>query len=195
VTISASPRGGITAIEVLASTLLAALLMAALIGMLRGLKAHERTLDAQAPRRSWQQSLDAALASDLQNAATYEATSQSVTLRGRGGRNQEGLATWRPTVVVYEIRQGPEMSWLFRRELPAPGGDAPRPDNLVIVEATEIRIACAASSGDAASAGQAPRAMSPIQLGKEAPLVDGLLIEFWGNDQREPLYSYQTRAL
>jgi hypothetical protein len=78
----AQPRNriGMTAIEVLASTLLAALLMTALVGVLRGLKATEHVLELRSSEAGWKNSLDAALAADFANARTFTWTPNSLAL-------------------------------------------------------------------------------------------------------------------
>jgi hypothetical protein len=181
-----------TALEVLAATLLAALLMGALIGVLRGLKAHERTLDIHTPRQPWQRSLGAALEADLASGSTYQWSPQSLTLRGRGGRDENGRATWLPVVITYEIRAADESSWLVRRELGAPGGSTPRPDNLVMAGVTEIRVA-PFTVDSANHNGLVPIESKPTAA--ETPLTDTLQIQFWGADRHAPLYSCQVHRL
>jgi hypothetical protein len=181
-----------TAIEVLAATLLAALLMGALIGVLRGLKAHERMLTSHAPRQAWQRSMDAVLEADLASASTYECSPQSLTLRGRGGRDENGRPTWLPAVTAYEIRATDESSWLVRRELGAPGGSALRPDNLVMAGVTEIKVAPVIQ--DSPNPTRTP-STDPKPNAAETPLTDNLQIQFWGPDRHAPLYSCQVHRL
>jgi hypothetical protein len=191
----AKNRRGMTAIEVLASTILSALLMTALIGVLRGLKAHEQTLEARVHRTSWQRSLDAAIETDLQSAVTYELSSQRLTLRGHGGRNEHGAATWLPATIIYEVCRDRDGVWLVRRELPSPGGGVPRPANLMMTGVTDIRLSATPVMDGAGDEPPASPPVDPINLNivKETPLPADLMIEFWDSNRNESLYEYRCR--
>lgn len=183
-------RPGMTAIEVLASTLLAALLMCALIGVLRGLKAQERALDLRSPKSSWQQSLDAVITRDLASAQTVEATPLSLTLRGYAGRDETGIANWLPSIIIYEVRADERRSWLVRRELATLGGDQASSANLVLAGVKEIRVGTTPTGPQ-----KTPAPAPPASFSKAAPLIDGMTIEFWGDGLQLPLYKHVYHAL
>lgn len=188
-------RRGMTAVEVLASAILSALLMTALIGVLRGLKAHEQTLESREMRKAWQRSLDAALAADLHNAVSYELAPQRLTLRGHGGQSEDGAATWLPATIVYEVCSTRDDTWLVRRELPTPGGSALRPANLVMTGVTDISMAAAPRTTEVPDGHQEspPSVAVSTAVSKETPLPADVVLEFWGAHRREPLYAYRIR--
>jgi type II secretory pathway pseudopilin PulG len=183
-------RNGMTAIEVLASTLLAALLMTALVGVLLGLKATEHALELRSSEASWKASLDAALAADFANARTFTWTPNSLALEGFGGRDAGGTPTWLPSSAAYSVEGADRSSWLVRREQAATGGASQNAANLVLQGVRQIRIrALPVNTGEIAVATPA----SPvITLGVPSPLNSEVVVEFWGQDQL--LYSYRHHA-
>lgn len=184
---------GMTAIEVLASTLLAALLMTALLGVLRGLKAQEHALELRTIDPPWKAMLDAVLAADLANARTYLSTPQSLTLQGFGGRNTAGASNWLPSTVVYSVQSDGMTSWLVRRELAAVGGAVPQAPNLVLAGVQEIRIGVmpSDSTADLGATRTPPAAAPPVGV---TPMADGLVVELWTAASNEPLYRYRHHA-
>lgn len=188
---------GMTAIEVLASTILSALLMTALIGVLRGLKAHERTLEARRPTPAWEASLEAALAADLAPASFYQLTPQALTLLGHGGRTETGTPNWLPSRVVYEVRRQGDRSALVRRELIAEGGGPSAPDNLALLGVAEIRMALASSTDQHDSPFLNENGIEPAYLPAtsiDAPLPPVMTIEL-RSPSGETIFSYRHRRL
>lgn len=169
---------GMTAIEVLASTILSALLMTALIGVLRGLKAHEQTLEQRRPEPVWQASLAAALDADLLHAVSYQLTPETLTLTGHGGRIGSGESTWLPSMIVYEVRRNDETHVLVRREVPIAGGAPTAADNVALVGVTEILLQPFTVSADAELDGmQTSQAIAPASVTVDTPLPDDFVIE------------------
>jgi Tfp pilus assembly protein PilV len=187
---------GMTAVEVLVSTILSAMLMTALIGVLRGLKAHERTLQTRRPEPVWQASLDAALAADLDHAAIYQLTPQALTLRGHGGRTESGASNWLPSQVVYEVRRNDGSQMLVRREVALAGGSVAAADNVVLLDVAEIRSAPAELSDDGASNPQniPPVDTPPTAITVDTPLPQDLSLEF-RSASGETIYRYRHRRL
>jgi type II secretory pathway pseudopilin PulG len=180
-------RSGMTAIEVLASTLLAALLMTALVGVLRGLKATEHALELRSSEASWKASLDAAMAADFANARTFIWTPNSLELEGFGGRDAGGTPTWLPSSAAYSVEGEERFSWLVRRERAAAGGASQNAANLVLQGVRQLRIgALPVSTDDVAAATPASPAIAP---GVPSPLNSDFVVELWGRDQL--LYSYR----
>lgn len=190
----ALPNRGMTAIEVLASTILSALLMTALIGVLRGLKAHEKTLQERRPVPPWQESLEASFAADLQHAVTYQSTPQSLILTGHGGRNEDGYATWTSSQVVYEIQQTETTPLLVRRELPVAGGSSVGTTNLALTGAAEIWTMTAAEPASDGEIALTPPSAPPASVSTETPLPAQLTIEL-RSPQGETLFRYRHRRL
>jgi hypothetical protein len=188
----AQPRNriGMTAIEVLASTLLAALLMTALVGVLRGLKGTEHALELHSSEEGWKASLDAAMAADFANARTFTWTPNSLALEGFGGRDAGGMPTWLPSSAAYSVEGEERSSWLVRRERAAVGGASQDNANLVLQGVRQIRIgASPESTGELAAVTPASPAIAPGIL---SPLNSDFVVELWGQDQL--LYSYRHHA-
>lgn len=190
-----SPRG-MTAVEVLASTILSAMLMTALIGVLRGLKAHEQTLQLRRPERLWQASLDAALEADLEHAVTYQITPQSLTLMGHGGRTESGASNWLPSQVVYEVRRNEGSQMLVRREVPIAGGAVTAADNVVLLDVADIRSILSASADDGANPQPTdiPTETPPTFVTVDTPLPQELTLEF-RSASGETIARYRHRRL
>jgi hypothetical protein len=187
---------GMTAVEVLASTILSALLMTALIGVLRGLKAHEQTLQSRRPTPPWQTSLEAALAADLQQASTYQLTPGMLLLTGHGGRSETGMPNWLPSRVVYEIRRTDGLDALIRREESVAGGGPSAADNIALLGASEVRIALATPT-DAPTSPLDPSATGPAyqsSVTTDTPVPAQLMIEFWSTSG-ESIFRYRHRRL
>lgn len=183
-------RVGLTAVEVLVSTLLASLLMVAMLGVLGGLKAQQAALQTRTPQRSWQRLLDAVLQRDLENSRSYELTGNALILRGFAGRDlQTGNPSWKPTTVLYQILSDKNRSWLTRRELTTVGTSALAGRTELVLAAVEAIRTSQWAQRDEAGGGLPPAAR---QQG-ETPIVDGLIIEFWGTDRGGPLYGYRFR--
>jgi hypothetical protein len=188
------PHQGMTAIEVLASTILSALLMTALIGVLRGLKAHEQTLERRRPEPVWQASLAAALNADLQHAVSYQLTPQALTLTGHGGRIESGASNWLPSMIVYEVRRNDETYALVRREVPVAGGVPLAADNVALIGVVEIRLQPAAVAADAGFEGQPAPEIAPVSVTVDSPLPDDFVLEL-RSASGEPIFRHRHRRL
>ena len=179
------PKHGLTAVEVVVSTMLASMLMVAMLGVLRGLKAHEAALDSRMPVEVWQRTLDTVLQRDLENSRSYQLTGRSLHLEGFAAREAEtGSATWEPTTIVYEIVQDGHRNWLVRGETTTPGGPGPRELVLANVSAIQAGVVIVADE-------TAPRPL-PNSTRKKMPITDGLAVEFWSTDGG-PVYGYRFR--
>ena len=186
---------GMTAIEVLASTILSALLMTALIGVLRGLKAHEQTLEQRRPEPFWQASLAAALDADLHHAVSYQLTPETLTLTGHGGRIDSGKSTWLPSMIVYEVRRNDETHVLVRREVPIAGGAPTAADNVALMGIAEIRLEPAATNVDAGVDGRQPsQAIAPASVTVDTPIPDDFELEL-RSDSGESIFRHRHRRL
>ncbi len=179
-------RQGLTAVEVVASTLLASMLMVAMIGVLRGLKAQEAALETRLPTPSWQAALDHVLQQDLVNSRTYVTSPTALVLKGFAGHNsQSGAANWQPTTITYQIVEEDERNWLVRHE-----GER---HELVLANVMSIRTGVISDEmGEVLSQGA-----TSLQ---DSPITSGLVVQFWGpNDPgktentEEPRYGYRFR--
>lgn len=111
-------RRGLTLIELVVATALAALLMAAVAGVMRSLVMQKKVLLSNDPPTPWKDRLRDQLRWDFANARRFSAEAARLRLVGYGGADFDtGALTQRPTEVVYEtIDVGPR-SWLVRREI------------------------------------------------------------------------------
>lgn len=185
-------HSGLTALEVLVATMLAAILMGALLGVLRGLKASEGALEIRSSGPAWQRQLHALLDADLANAQTYRATATEFSLTGFGGRSPDGRPTWLPGGAVYEVRATRHGAWLVRRAT-NPEAIEPSLGELTLAGVTEIRVGRTPTDAAADSiAASAPPVLQPGD-GREEPVTDDLTIEFWGEAADEPLLRHRCR--
>lgn len=153
-------RHGMTAVEVLVASMLSALLMVAVMGTMRGLKAHERALDLRDPTTSWQRSLAATLQHDLDNARTIKIMPMFFELESVSGASDANSEhAWLPVTIRYEIRQADNESWLVRSERQGPNLKT----ELVCRQVARLRISQGAGDAslvDAASAQPLPAQLS-----------------------------------
>jgi hypothetical protein len=169
-----------TAVEVLVASLLSALLMVAIMGTMRGLKAHERALDLRDPTASWQRSLAHVLQQDLNNARTIKVMPQFLELQGVAGIGSDhSEQAWLPIVIRYEIRQTDRESWLIRTERHEATAE------LVCQGVTSLRASLGAGSGETTNT---------LGAGSEQPVADGLTIEFL-QVQGMPIFQYVFRQM
>lgn len=110
-------RGGFTAVELLAATTLAALLMVAVLGVLQGMTQGQKSLRARETAPAWQARLAAQLEWDFAQAQAIATSADGIALTGLGGRDaRSGVVAHRPTQVRYFIAPAGERSCLLREE-------------------------------------------------------------------------------
>jgi hypothetical protein len=110
-------RRGMTAIEMLAATLLASLMLASVMGVLGGLVRQQRALQSRAPAPSWHRVLSAQLLWDLQNSRAFVGSPDGVRLTGFAGRDfGTSQPTELPTAVEYFLLDSDHDRFLVRRE-------------------------------------------------------------------------------
>jgi hypothetical protein len=108
---------GMTAIEVLAATVLASLMLAAVAGLIGGLARQEKILRAQVDSPQWQQQFAEELQWDLQNSRQYLAVKDGLRLEGFAARDYvTGHPTGRRAVIDYFFIGNDDDRWLVRRE-------------------------------------------------------------------------------
>lgn len=151
------------------------LLMSALFGVMRGLKAQETALEARLPTENWRRTLDQVLDYDLANSRTYQLTPTALILEGFAGRDaQSGKSNWMPTTIVYSVVDDGNQTWLVRQEMTNAKITS---QELVLAGIMSIRVG----------------GMNGNDTQTKTAIADGLAIEFWGSDARQPIYAYQFR--
>ncbi len=110
-------RSGMTLIELLAATVLAALVMIATLGVIRSLATARKALDEAAVCQPWKRRLAEQLRADLLQSRLLKWDAQQLRLRGYAGRHPvTGVATQRPTEIVYAVRECGTRAFLVRVE-------------------------------------------------------------------------------
>jgi hypothetical protein len=109
-------RLGLTMVEVLAATLLAALLMSAVLGVLKAVTGHQKAF-TQGLQESWQPELGALLEWDFSNSKTVLLTADGFELRGFAGRDLvSGMPLHCRTSIQYAVTKVRDESCLVRTE-------------------------------------------------------------------------------
>ena len=108
---------GMTAIEVLAATLLASLMLAAVAGILGALARQDRDLRTREEAPQWQRQLVEQMLWDVRNARHYQSGPRGVWLKGFGARDFVTMQpTGQPAIITYTIMEAAGDRWLVRRE-------------------------------------------------------------------------------
>jgi hypothetical protein len=128
-------------VEVLAATLLAALLMSAVLGVLKAVTAHQKEFTRGLPD-SWRSRFCALLEWDLQNSKTVLLNPDGFELRGFAGRDLvSGTPLHCRTSIEYAVKKVRDESCLIRTEihLDAPNLDSVRRE-LVLSQVERIDL-------------------------------------------------------
>lgn len=109
---------GLTLVELLAATVLATLLMGAVLGLLTSLTRNQRTiLKSHGIPDPWQTRLQELFEWDLQNSRTLRAIPNGFQLEGFAGRDfSTGTPLHCPCRITYEIVEDEDRQHLIRRE-------------------------------------------------------------------------------
>lgn len=109
---------GLTLVELLAATVLATLLMGAVLGLLTSLTRNQRTiLKSHGIPDPWQTRLQELFEWDLQNSRSLQATPNGFQLEGFAGRDfSTGTPLHCPCRITYEIIDDEDRQHLIRRE-------------------------------------------------------------------------------
>jgi hypothetical protein len=111
-------RNALTAIEVLAATLLASLMLGSVVGLLGGLTRQQKALTASFAHPPWHDQLANQLQWDLLNSREFIAKADGIRLIGAGGRDfTNGESTGRPTAIDYFLLESGADNLLVRREI------------------------------------------------------------------------------
>jgi hypothetical protein len=176
-------RRGLTMVEVLAATLLSALLMAAVLGVLKGVTGHQKVFTKDF-HESWQSRLGALLEWDLSNSKTVLVTADGFELRGFAGRDfVSGLPLHCRTSIQYVVKKVRDESCLVRAEthLDAPNLDSQRSE-LVLTRVEQIVL------GE--SAGATSKAVKPGPNEDGTPLPDQATVAILGSEGRSEIFRH-----
>lgn len=111
-------RPGMTVIELLVATSLAAMLSVVALGLLRTLTEQEQALRAETTEQSWHASLTEQIRWDLVNGERLKTASRETRIWGHAARDfGTGIVTHRPSEVIYRVRNMGGRNWLTRTEI------------------------------------------------------------------------------
>lgn len=108
---------GMTAIEVLAATVLAALMLAAVSGILGMLARQDRELRSDRSHQSWEGQILERMRSDFRGSRLYSVSRERLQLVGFAARDfVTGQPTGRRAIIEYYLVEAKGERWLLRRE-------------------------------------------------------------------------------
>jgi Tfp pilus assembly protein PilV len=110
-------NGGMTMIEVLAATVLASLMLSAVVGVLTGLSRQQKTALRNSDSQVWSRQLASLFDWDYKNSRFTTSTSQAVRVEGFAARDfVTGRPTGRPSIIEYSVKNTGVANALVRRE-------------------------------------------------------------------------------
>jgi hypothetical protein len=177
------PRRGLTIVEVLAATLLSALLMSAVLGVLKAVTGHQKVF-TQGLQESWQPQLCALLEWDLSNSKTVLFTDDGFELRGFSGRDlASGMPLHCRTSIQYLVKKVRDESCLVRTEthLDAPNLDSVRSE-LVLSRVERIIL------GDPGSS--TPKTTSAADSAEGTPLPEQATVVLIASDSHAEVFRH-----
>jgi hypothetical protein len=174
---------GFTVVEVLAATMLAALLMCAVLGVLKAVTSHQKAFTQGLPA-PWQPHLSALLEWDLSNSKTVLVNEYGFELRGFAGRDlASGMPLHCRTSIQYTVRKVRDESCLVRTEthLDAPNLDSVRSE-LVLSRVERIVV------GD--STGAPPKVDQSTDPQEGPPLPEQALVAVIASDSHTEVFRH-----
>ena len=192
-------RKAFTTVELLVSTVLASILMVALLGVLRGVRMQAEAMESLGTNPAWHATLDRVFHDDFANSTHCRFDGNSLTLTGFAGRQLESMAaTWTPAIISYEIVRRDEFGWLVRSEKRIDGNGAILGERKELVLSGVDSIRLLTDSGSSQSDGRNQAGLPPSRA--EIRIEDGLRVEFWGKqettaepNEKEPVYACHLR--
>lgn len=110
-------RQALTLVEILAATLLATLLIVAVLGVLTSVTRGQKALLNDGVPDAWQRRLTTQLEWDLENSRSLKLVPEGILLEGYAGRDsQTGAPLHCPSVIAYLVRQEKGATHLVRQE-------------------------------------------------------------------------------
>jgi prepilin-type N-terminal cleavage/methylation domain-containing protein len=179
---------GFTLVELLAATVLAALLMAALLGVLKAVTRSEKSVLQPALPEAWQSRLAGQLQWDLTNSRTFVTTPNGFELRGFAGRDFEsGAALHCPSSIQYVVRTIGSKPSLVRLEAHLDSQSLDNQSMNLVCNRIE-RITLGALDGTATPSN--PSGAAAPEAGDGSPIPDRLLVCLYGVGQEAPVFQH-----
>jgi type II secretory pathway component PulJ len=177
-----------TLVELLAATILAALLMAAVLGVLKSVTRAQKVLARNGPTEGWQARLVNQLEWDLANSRTVVTTAEGFELGGFAGRDfASGAALHCPTSIQYAVRNLGGRSCLVRGEAHL---DSLNLDNqsLELVCNQVERIVLGSADGAAPQLSSATKPQKNAD--DDASIPDQPVVALYGVGQEKPVFEH-----
>jgi hypothetical protein len=181
-------RAGLTMVELLAATMLAALLMGAVLGVLKSVTRNQKVLLRSGSGDGWQSRLIAQLEWDLANSRTFVSTPTGFELRGFAGRDlANGRPLHGPTSVQYTVVTIGAQPSLVRSEAHL---DSLNLDNQTIDLVGNRIERIALDSAEAASKKASENAKTGPNGSEDTPLPDQTVVVLYGVGQTTPVFQH-----
>lgn len=108
---------GFTAVELLAASALAVLLIVSVMGIVGQVANSQSNLIKHHPSHTWKMRLRSQLEKDFSNTRRIVPRGSEIVLKGFGSSDmQTGIAKLGPSRITYQIRGSGKETWLVRRE-------------------------------------------------------------------------------
>ena len=187
-------RSGFTLLELVAATLLAAMLCVAVMGITANSARQSREIKNQFPARPWLAPLAEQIHWDIVQARSFRVRPDSIELHGFGGRDfTTAVAYHGPTVVTYQIVKDGDVHWLLRKEAHV--------DDLtsrffrtefVCKDVGSIRLSALSGQSDVGRQPADPLQdllppMEEQDLQSEGPLPERVVVTMIGQDNQTPI--------
>lgn len=109
---------GMTLLELVAATLLAAMLCVAVLGMTADCARRQQQIVSELPARPWLAPLSEQIRWDILQARSFRLRADSLELHGFGSRDfSTAVAYHGPAVITYQVVTDGNVRWLLRKEL------------------------------------------------------------------------------
>lgn len=146
-------RTAMTTLEVLCATVLATLLMTAVLGFTSGFAERQQRLAERDPQPPWAREIASVLGSDLESAESLRVHPDGLSLRGPLGRSvRSGIANWKPATVRYRMVDtgAPATGFALIRSLLPDSSDSQKVSSEIMgFNVAGIRLSPSISSEDA----------------------------------------------
>jgi len=181
-------RPALTLVELLAATILAALLMAAVLGVLKSVTRSQKALLRGGRPEAWQARLIAQLEWDLANSRTAVTTPDGFQLVGFAGRDfASGAILHGPTAIQYSVQTVGSQSCLFRSEAHL---DSLNLDNQSRELVCNRIVRIALGSADATAVKGSSATSAPAQNSEDTPIPDQPVVVLYGVGQETPVLQH-----
>jgi hypothetical protein len=181
-------RSALTLVELLAATILAALLMAAVLGVLKAVTREQRALKIHPSAEAWQAQFIRQLEWDLANSRTVTTTTTGFQLVGFAGRDfVSGAGLHCRTSIEYAVQNVRGRPFLVRIEARV---DTPNLDNQCLdLVCYPIERIVLSSNGESAANPASGKKATP-QTPEESPIPDQPLVTLYAVGQEKPVLEH-----